>query len=60
MQKKVIQLKLSILTSGLKLGFPVVITLHVIMRNTFFHLRRSVTRNNPCITFTKESLVSRN
>ena len=39
----------------LKLGFPVVIT-----RNTFFHLRRSITRNYAFITFMKESLVSRN
>ena len=44
----------------LVLGFPVVITLRVIARNTFFHLRRSITRNYAFITFTKESLISRN
>ena len=45
------------------IGFPVVITLRelrVITRNTFIHLRRSITRNYAFITFTKERLVSRN
>ena len=42
------------------LGFLVVITLHVITRNTFFHLRRSITRNYMLIMYTKESLVSCN
>ena len=40
-----------------QIGFPVVITLRVITRNTFFHLRRSITRNYAFITFTKESLA---
>ena len=44
----------------LQIGFPVVITLRVITRNTFFHLRRSITRNYAFITSTKERLVSRN
>ena len=43
-----------------QIGFPVVITLRVITRNTFFHLRRSITLNYAFITFTKEILVSRN
>ena len=49
---------------GFDLGFPVVIVryalLRAITRNTFFHLRRSITRDYAFITFTKESLVSRN
>ena len=40
---------------NMKIGFPVVIMLRVITRNTFFHLRRSITQNYVLVMHTKKS-----